>query len=220
MPGLIWETAKPTWIEDVTKHARFARRYAAVAIGLHSGFGVPLLVGSSVVGSLNFFSQRIQPPDQGLIEMFDSVGIQLGNYYQRKKVEQQLQIWDGLFRSSGEAMFVTDAAPRILAVNDAFTRLTGYQQEEIVGQSPAVLQSSRHDRAFYEEFLGGAEQCRHLAGRSLGPPQGRQRISGGLTITRIKNEQNETTHYIATFADISERKAAEERITTWCIMMR
>ena len=212
MPGLIWETAKPTWIEDVTKHARFARRYAAVAIGLHSGFGVPLLVGSSVVGSLNFFSQRIQPPDQGMIEMFDSVGIQLGNYYQRKKVEQQLQIWDGLFRSSGEAMFVTDAAPRILAVNDAFTRLTGYQQEEIVGQSPAVLQSSRHDRAFYEEFWAALNNVGTWQGEVWDRRKDGSEYPIGLTITRIKNEQNETTHYIATFADISERKAAEERI--------
>jgi diguanylate cyclase (GGDEF)-like protein/PAS domain S-box-containing protein len=212
MPGLIWAEEKPTWIEDVTKHARFARRYAAAAIGLHSAFGFPLFVGNVVVGSMAFFSQRIQPPENGMIALFDSVGIQLGNYYQRKKVEQQLQIWDGLFRNSGEAMFVTDAAPKILAVNDACTRMTGYQQEEIIGKSPAVLQSSRHDRLFYEEFWAALNTAGTWQGEIWDRRKDGSEYPIGLTITRIKNEQSETTHYIATFADISERKAAEERI--------
>ncbi len=212
MPGLIWAEAKPTWIEDVTKPSHFARRYAAAAIGLHAAFGFPLFVGNVVVGSMAFFSQRIQPPDHGMIALFDSVGIQLGNYYQRKKVEQQLQIWDGLFRNSGEAMFVTDAAPKILAVNDAFTRMTGYQQEEIIGKSPAVLQSSRHDQIFYEAFWAALNTAGTWQGEIWDRRKDGSEYPIGLTITRIKNEQSETTHYIATFADISERKAAEERI--------
>ncbi len=212
MPGLIWAEAKPTWIEDITKHVRFARRYAAVAIGLHSGFGFPLFVGNEVVGSLVFFSWRIQPPDPGMIALFDSVGIQLGNFFQRKKVEQHLQIWDGLFRNSGEAMFVTDASPKILAVNDAFTRLTGYLHEEIVGQSPVILKSSRHEPNFYEEFWAALNTVGTWQGEVWDRRKDGSEFPIGLTITRIKNDQGETTHYIATFADVSERKAAEERI--------
>lgn len=211
-PGLIWEEAKPTWIEDITQHERFSRQQAAKTMGLHSGFGVPLFVGNAVVGTLIFFSHRIQAPDQGIIALFDSVGIQLGSFYQRKKVEQQLKIWDGLFRSSGEAMFVTDAVPKIQAVNDAFTRLTGYRQEEIVGQSPATLQSSRHDRAFFETFWLTLNHTGSWQGEIWNCRKDGSEFQTSLTITRIKNEHGETIHYIATLADISERKAAEERI--------
>jgi len=58
-----------------------------------------------------------------------------------------------MFRNSGEAMMVTDAERRILVVNEAFSRLTGYDADEVIGHNPRILQSGRYERSFYQELL-------------------------------------------------------------------
>ncbi len=212
MPGLIWQCSQSTWIDDIAERPRFVRRYAAQAIGMHASFGFPIFAGAEVVGAIDFLSRQIQALDSGLISLFDSVGQQMGNYYQREKVERQLKIWDELFRNSGEAMFVTDATPVILAINEAFTRLTGYLPEEIAGKSPDILQSNRNGPTFYETLWSDLNNTGSWQGEIWDRRKDGGEYLTGLTITRIKNEQGETTHYIATYADVSERKVAEERI--------
>ena len=212
LPGLIWEQEKPTWLEDVVNIARFVRRFEAKAAGLHSGMGFPIRVGDDIYGIMVFLSQRIQPPDQGLIALFESVGVQLGNRFIREKAEAQLKIWDELFRNSGEAMFVTDAVPRILTVNQAFSRLLGYKAEEVTGRSPVILQSNRHDQQFYDQLWTELNESGNWQGEVWEKRKDGSECLIGLTISRIKNEQGEPSHYIATLADISQRKAAEERI--------
>jgi len=78
LPGAVWEYGKPMWIEAVADLPEFLRREEARKHGLCSAFGVPLRVGGEVVGVVNFLSRRIQPPDAGLIELFDSASMQLG----------------------------------------------------------------------------------------------------------------------------------------------
>lgn len=212
MAGVVWERGRPTWVENVTENPVFLRRDDAKKVGLHAAFGFPIWVGDSVVGVIDFLSHRIQSPDTGMIELFDSVGIQIGNYYQRKKVEAQLRIWDEMFRSSGEAMMITDAGAKVLTVNEAFTRLTGYAPEEVVGLSPGLLKSERHDHSFYKEFLGSLNESGYWQGEIwIRRKDGEEKLQG-LTVSRTRNEKNIATHYIATFTDNSDRKAAEERI--------
>lgn len=212
LPGHIWDQARPTWMENVANVARFMRRSEAKAEGLHSAMGFPIRVGDEIYGVMVFLSQLIQSQDPGLIALFESVGVQLGNYHKREKAEAQLKIWDKLFRNSGEAMFVTDAIPRILTINEAFTRMLGYQADEVVGRSPIVLQSDRHDRQFYDQLWLELAEAGSWQGEVWEKKKDGSEYLTGLTISRIKNEQGETTHYIATMADISQKKAAEERI--------
>jgi diguanylate cyclase (GGDEF)-like protein/PAS domain S-box-containing protein len=212
LPGAVWDVGKPLWIEEVMDHATFFRRFDAEKVGLHSAFGFPIRVGDSIVGIINFLSQRSQPPDSGMIELFESVGIQLGNFYQRKVAETQLQIWDEIFRSSGEAIMVTDATSKILAVNAAFSRLTGYSADEVVGRNPRILKSSRQDRPFYQNFWASLQETGYWQGEIWNRRKDGTEYLRGLNVNRIRNDEGVTTHYIATFTDDSGRQAAEERI--------
>ena len=212
LPGVAWERGRPVWVEDVADNPAFLRQDDAKKIGLHSGFAFPILVGDAVVGAVDFLSHKIQSPDVGLIDLFKNVGIQLGNYYQRKKVEAQLKVWDEMFRSNGEAMMITDAKPKILAVNEAFSRLTGYEQEEVVGRSPQLLKSERHNHSFYKEMWNSLNETGTWQGEAWNRRKDGTDYLQGLTLTKMRNEKGVTTHYTATFRDNSERRAAEERI--------
>lgn len=130
---------------------------------------------------------------------------------ERKNAEKELLIAAAAFESQ-EAMTVTDADGLILRVNKAFTQVTGYTQNEVIGQSPRILRSRRHDKDFYiamwDEILNkgawdGEIWNRHKRG---------QIYPAHLIITAVRSKEGVVTNYVATFTDITENKAAAEAI--------
>ena len=130
---------------------------------------------------------------------------------ERKKAEEQLLIAATAFESQ-EAMMVTDTKGVVLRINKAFAETTGYAPEEIVGQTPRLLRSGRHDETFYRQMW----ECINLTGAWQGEIWDRHK-SGALylkwlTISAVRNAEGIITHYIGTHYDLTERKKAEERI--------
>lgn len=90
LPGRIWESKRPAWIPNVESDANFPRALAAEHVGLRGAFGFPIRLGDEVVGVIEFFSQEIRQPDEELLEMIASVGSQIGQFQERKRVEEKL----------------------------------------------------------------------------------------------------------------------------------
>ncbi len=134
------------------------------------------------------------------------------NLIQRKQAETQLRLAAHVFEHSGEAIMITDRDNRIIEVNPAFTRLTGYALADVVGQDPRLLASGRTTR---EDYLG---MWRSIRERNFWQGEIWDRNKDGgiypklLTITVVRNARGDIDYHIASFADISEQKAAEERI--------
>ncbi|NEV62159.1 PAS domain S-box protein [Thiorhodococcus minor] len=94
----------------------------------------------------------------------------------RKRAEEQLRTNATVFETTAEGIMVTDADKRIKTVNPAFSQITGYAPEEVLGKDPRILSSGRHDARFYQALAAAAVSWR-LVGRDLGPTQGRQCLS-------------------------------------------
>jgi PAS domain S-box-containing protein len=90
LPGRVWSSAEPAWIRDVVVDANFPRAPYATKAGLHSAIGFPIRAGSQVLGVIEFFSRRIEQPDDDLLRMFAAVGNQIGQFAERKRMEQEL----------------------------------------------------------------------------------------------------------------------------------
>lgn len=123
--------------------------------------------------------------------------------------EREAQIAAAVFDSAAEAIMVTGRDGRILRVNPAFTAITGYSDHDVIGQSPRILQSGRHDDAFYAEMLGtlrttGAWQGEIWNRRKNGEP-----YLEWLSITQIQGGEDHGG-FVSTFTDITKRKEAEE----------
>lgn len=93
LPGRVWLQAQPAWIEDVTRDANFPRAPIAAKEGLHAAFGFPILLGTQVLGVLEFFSHQIQQPDRRLLEMMSAIGSQIGQFIERKEAEDALRTY-------------------------------------------------------------------------------------------------------------------------------
>lgn len=129
-----------------------------------------------------------------------------------RRTEEALRLYANIFEHSGEAILVSDADNRIVAVNPAFTALTGYALDDIRGKNPRVLASARTPRETYQTMWASLRESGFWQGELWD-----RRKDGGVypkwtAISAIRGETGRVTHYMASFIDISERKAAEERI--------
>ena len=111
-----------------------------------------------------------------------------------------------------ESLMITDAKQVILRVNQAFTEDTGYTAEEAVGQTPRLLKSGRHNAAFYSAMWGTIRDTGHWQGEIWDRRKDGEIYPKWLTITSVKGDDGVVTHYVGSHIDITERKAAEEKI--------
>ncbi len=111
-----------------------------------------------------------------------------------------------------EGIIITDNNNRIIRVNSAFTRLTGYSMKEVIGQTPSLLNSGRQDPEFYKKMWQDLKHKQHWEGEIWNKRKNGDIYPEWLAITAVLDDSDNVSHYVATFFDISERKAAEESI--------
>jgi diguanylate cyclase (GGDEF)-like protein/PAS domain S-box-containing protein len=126
-------------------------------------------------------------------------------------MHQELRIAATAFESL-HGIMVTDAKGIILRVNNAFTEMTGYSADEVVGQTPALLKSGRHEAEFYAEMWQQLSATGAWYGEVWDRRKNGEIFPKWQTITAVRGADKSTTHYVSAFTDISENKAAEAEI--------
>ncbi|MCK9354364.1 MAG: EAL domain-containing protein [Gallionella sp.] len=130
---------------------------------------------------------------------------------EQKHAEDQMRIAAATFETH-EAIMITDADGNILRVNQAFEETTGYNAEDVLGKNPRILSSGRQDKDFYAEMWRQLKETGNWSGEMWDRRKSGQVYPKWLTITAVRNAQDETTEYVAIFSDITARKQAEEEI--------
>ncbi|GHD81993.1 EAL domain-containing protein [Vogesella fluminis] len=125
---------------------------------------------------------------------------------------QSLLMADKVFESTMEGIVITDGKGLIQSVNPAFSRITGYTRDEAIGHTPALLKSGRQSADFYEHMWRQLGTDGFWQGEVVNRRKNGLLYTEHLTITAIEDELGVTRHYIAVFADITQRKQAEERL--------
>ncbi|HEV2351282.1 MAG TPA: response regulator [Terriglobia bacterium] len=91
LSGRVWSSNQPAWIPEVTQDSNFPRAAVAHREGLHSAFAFPVRSGGKVIGVMEFFSREIRQPDQEVLQMFDAIGSQIGQFTERMRAEERLK---------------------------------------------------------------------------------------------------------------------------------
>ena len=126
--------------------------------------------------------------------------------------EAELRLAERVFAHSSEALMITDRAGVIINVNRAFTKITGYEREDVLGQTPRILKSGRHDEAFYRTMWSAVAERGVWEGEVWDRRKTGQVYPKWLSITVVRDAQGEVINYIGCFSDITERKLAHEKI--------
>ncbi|KWR75154.1 MAG: diguanylate cyclase [Burkholderiaceae bacterium] len=129
-----------------------------------------------------------------------------------RRSNYHLRLADRVFESTLDGVMVTDLNGVIEQVNPAFTQLTGYTLDEVIGRTPRMLSSGRQGPSFYQEMWSQLRAQGHWKGEIWNRRKNGELYLEHLSVSSICNQAGECTHYAAIFSDITHRRIAEERL--------
>ncbi|MDR0577746.1 MAG: EAL domain-containing protein [Candidatus Accumulibacter sp.] len=130
----------------------------------------------------------------------------------QRVLNERLRLYATIFEHSQEGILITDRDNRIVAVNRAFSRITGYSESDVLGENPNLMSSGRHDQAFYEKLWNELVTTGHWKGELWNRCKDGRIKPELCSISIVHDDRGEVANYISVFSDISERKKDEERI--------
>ncbi|MGE5468904.1 MAG: EAL domain-containing protein [Ignavibacteria bacterium] len=131
---------------------------------------------------------------------------------ERRRAEQRLQLSDKVFQNTQEGILVTDGVGNIISVNPAFTAVTGYLPQEVMGKNPSILQSGRHDESFYDAMWNELVVTGQWQGEIWNRRRNGEVYPEWLHISAVRDASGCIVYYVAVFSDISVVKENEERL--------
>lgn len=128
------------------------------------------------------------------------------------QLSRSQQVGRLVFESVNEGVMVTDQHARILCVNPAFCQVTGYTEEEVLGQHPSILSSGQQDGAFYQAMWESLRGLGRWEGEIVNRRKNGEVYTEWLSIVAVEDASHQAMRYVGLFSDITERKLEEERI--------
>ncbi|MFK5983961.1 MAG: EAL domain-containing protein [Pseudomonadota bacterium] len=134
------------------------------------------------------------------------------NITQQKENEKQLRLAQTVFETASEGMMVTDVDNKIQMVNKAFCLITGYNNEDVIGKDPSLLNSGRHSKEFYQKMLNTLKTSSLWSGEIWNRRKNGVVYPEWLAISTMLDSKGELDGYVSLFSDISKRKMDEDHI--------
>jgi diguanylate cyclase (GGDEF)-like protein/PAS domain S-box-containing protein len=131
---------------------------------------------------------------------------------ERHRRDEEQRLAATVLELADEAVLVTDPRNRIISVNPAFTAITGYTAQEMIGRNPGLLSAGQQTPEFYQKMWQSLEATGAWAGEVVNRKKSGETYVEWLSIKRVHDEQGLLTHHVAVFSDITSRKAAEARM--------
>lgn len=144
-------------------------------------------------------------PDEGCILVYADIT-------ERKLSEEKLRLGATVFDYIADGVVMTDAAGFIVAVNPAFTQITGYAESEVIGKTPAILRSGRQDQAFFDALWSELLSTGFWRGEIWNRRKNEELYLEWLTISAVRNSDGVCTHYVGVFSDITLVKESQEKL--------
>jgi len=131
---------------------------------------------------------------------------------QRRRDEEALAMWSKVMAAAHNGILITDGQQRIIQVNPAFSRITGYSLDDVRGQRPSILSSGRHSADFYQRIWHDIDTQGHWQGEIWNRRKDGVVFPEWQSISCVRGEDGQVSHYISVFSDISSQKESEAYI--------
>ena len=212
LPGRVWKTGKPAWIEDVTKDPNFPRAKLADDIGVRAGFALPIRSGANFMGALEFFTEEVLTPDDSLLRMLSQIGLQLGQVADRVQARndilQQTEFLNTILESSPVGVAIVDRDGTWLFVNSRFVEMLGTSREKFLTSKAVDWYANPEDRErIYDRLLkeGYLHDVEIQAMRADGTPF-------WVLASFEPTEKGDRRQFFVWVSDITKRRHAQEEL--------
>jgi diguanylate cyclase (GGDEF)-like protein/PAS domain S-box-containing protein len=129
-----------------------------------------------------------------------------------RRAERERRVALEVLRSMSEAVAVIDLDFRFISVNPAFSRITGYSEEEVIGQNSRLLDSSQHSAEFYRRVRDVLERTGHWAGEMWQRRKDGEEFLGWIEMSEVRDAMGLRSHFVAVVNDITDKKRAEQEL--------
>ena len=172
LPGRVWRSGEPAWVDDVRDRRDLPRAGAAARAGLRTAFGVPIRGASAVLGAMEFFTTEPHATDDDLLATMTSLGSQIGQFVERCRAQEAVRTSDArksaILNAAFDCIITMDAEGRIVEVNEATESTFGYTADQMVGEDLAELMIPPETREAHRRGL--RRYCTTGTSRMVGHP--------------------------------------------------
>lgn len=181
--------------------------------GVKSIICVPVFVGDQWWGFIGFEDYPFAGScSQAELDAFRTIAVTFGAAIRRKRAEEMLQKFQLGIERSNDVIFMTDPKGDIIYTNPAFTSVYGFTPLEATGQNPRILNSNKHDKAFFAQFWSSLVQKSAFAAEIINKTKSGDLLTVETTVTPVLSEQNEILAYLTIQRDITQRIKMEEAL--------
>jgi diguanylate cyclase (GGDEF)-like protein/PAS domain S-box-containing protein len=188
-------------------------RHLAHEFDIRACWSIPIFSAENkVIGTFALSSFEHREPSlfhRMLLEIGSSI---IGIALNRNQYQESLRQFEKVFEGSEQGIMVTDINLKILSVNPAFTKVLGYSIEDVKGKTPKMLSSGLHDQLFYRAMWESIMHFGHWRGEVWNRRKNGEIFPEWLSVSEVRNELGDITHYVGTFSDISDLKSAQKEI--------
>jgi diguanylate cyclase (GGDEF)-like protein/PAS domain S-box-containing protein len=184
-----------------------------------SSCAIPILFNQKPYAVLNVYSHEKDFFDAQVLNLMAELSLDLSfalNSYAheaaRQVAEKKLELTAKVFSQSQEAIIITDKDNNIISANRAFSVVTGYEEQEVLGKNPKLLASGRQDQAFYSTLWDSLQKNKFWQGELWNRHKNGTVYPEWLTISVVLDELGNIAHHIATFSDITQYKLTEQQL--------
>lgn len=131
---------------------------------------------------------------------------------ERHRAEERMRLMDSVFSHSSEAILVTDVHGTIIEVNEAFTQITGYTRQDVIGRDPSLFRSGRQGPDVYRAMLSSLHSTGHCQGEVWSRRKNGEAYAVMLTVSAVPNPQGGEPRYVAQFSDITSLREQQEKM--------
>ena len=213
------------------------RRISSETRGLRYHASIPLMIGDRRLGVMNLVGVDEQLFDEVDLKALHGAGNQVAialerarlhehlenlveqrtealtaEIAERKRVEAEIRKLSSAVEKTADAIFITDASGAIEYVNAAFEQLTGYSREEVLGKTPRIIKSGKHDPEFYRKLWDTILEGQVYRDVFINRKKTGELYYEEVTISPLTDEQGRVMHFISAGKDITERMQSQERL--------
>ncbi len=175
-------------------------------------YTVPILIGERLLGVLVLYLGADYIPEENDREFLETVAHTLAGMIFQHLASEQQRLLSLALEAAGNGVVITDAEGSIQWVNPALSKMTGYSLAEVKGKNPRIFKSGQQDAAFYRQMWATILEGNVWQGELVNRRRDGSLYPDLMTITPVRNERGEITHFVAIKQDISKLKAAEQEI--------
>jgi len=207
-------TGQRTIVEDIQTHPYWANfKGLAAQAGLGFCWSEPILAADGkVLGTFALYQRQAQSSGGLDTQLVENAAHLARIAIERKRIDDELQLAALVYQNSSEAMMVVDADNHIIGINPAFSKITGYSEEETLGNMPSMLSSGRQGKAFYKAMWETINRTGYWQGEIWNRRKNGEEFAEWLTVNTIHHADGTIHRRVALFSDITKKKQSDELI--------